>query len=157
MNTKKLVNKGIHMNSNRHCIKSTALSAYIDGELSDIETGELRSHLATCDLCQEMLEDSRYLRRDLRAIPCATVGFDLAPILQGKLAAHQQHVARRWGALPLSFAASLTVALGILLGSILANAPTRANTAPPAMALFDPIPPGGLCVGLDSCYPKEKI
>ncbi len=49
-------------------------------------------------------------------------------------------VARRWGVLP-------TIAFGILLGSILANAPTRANTAPPAMALFDPIPPGGLCIG----------
>ncbi len=147
------------MSSNRHCIKSTALSAYIDDELSGIEKGELESHLETCGLCQQMLDDLQHLRRNLRAMPPATVGFDLTPILQRKLAADKQQsrTTRRWGVLPLSFAAALTVAFGILLGGVLANAPTRPSDMPQAMALFDPIPPGGLCIGLDSCYRKEKI
>jgi anti-sigma factor RsiW len=147
------------MNSNRHCIKSTALSAYIDGELSDIETGELELHLETCDLCQSMLGDLQHLQRNLRAMSPAAVGFDLTAILQRKLAAGEKRsrLAPRWGVLPLSFAAALTVTFGILLGSVLANAPAWGNNAPQAMALFDPIPPGGLCIGLDSCYRKEKI
>jgi anti-sigma factor RsiW len=147
------------MNSSRHCIKSAALSPYIDGELSEIGIGEIELHLEMCNLCQEVLDDLLRLRRDLRTMPLATIGFDLTPILEGRLAADEQpsRAAPRWGVLPLSFAASLMVAFGILLGSILADAPTRVNSTPPAMALFDPIPPGGLCIGLDSCYPKEKI
>lgn len=147
------------MNSNWQCIKCTGLSAYIDGELSSMEMSELESHLQGCEVCREMLDEMWNLRSALRAMPAATLGFDLTPILQQRLAAGQEraHRPRRWGVLPLSFAASLTVAFGILLGSVLANAPPRASSPPPAMALFDAIPPGGLCIGLDTCYRKEKI
>lgn len=147
------------MNSNRRCIHSGTLSAYMDGELSDAEGRRLALHIENCGLCRETLDDMRRLSRHLQTLPAATLGFDLTPILEQRLAIGKENTSapRRWGALPLSFAASLTAAFGILLGSVLADAPARAGDPPPAMALFDAIPPGGLCIGLDTCYRKEKI
>lgn len=147
------------MNSNRRCIESTTLSAYIDGELSDVEKGEFERHMEACEPCREMAGKLQHLRKDLKAMRPVAIGFDLTPVLQGKLATGKKRsrMAPPWGPLPLSFAATLTITIGILLGTVLADAPGRANKVPSAMALFDPIPPGGLCVAFDSCYPEKKI
>ncbi len=32
-----------------------------------------------------------------------------------------------------------------------------AEVAAPTLAMFDPIPPGSLCIGFAECYPKERI
>lgn len=147
------------MNSTRYCINSVALSAYVDGELSDEETMVLERHIENCKPCQEMLRKLRCLRTNLQAMPIGAIGFDLTPVLQERRAARHKRsrMAPSWAVLPLSFAATITITVGILLGTFLSPTPAYSTTMPPAMALFDPIPPGGVCSGFESCYPNGRI
>jgi anti-sigma factor RsiW len=41
------------------------LSAYLDGELSQVERQEVEAHLETCEACQELLEDFLQLKDNL--------------------------------------------------------------------------------------------
>lgn len=56
-------------------IQST-LSAYLDGELQDVEVREFETHLSSCDACQESFEGAEQehsaLRSHLRAVPAAS-------------------------------------------------------------------------------------
>ena len=147
---------------NRHCRKGEDLSAYLDGELDGKARLELEAHLEGCPVCTEMLQGLRRLQVCFRSLPELEVGFDLAPVVMTELA-RRPPPARRprfgfhlWQLLPVSFAAAATVSLGIFLGVSLTSRPDMGLTSA-SLAIFDPIPPGGICIGLASCYPKENI
>lgn len=139
------------------CPNQTDLSAYFDGEASPTERERIERHAAQCTRCGAALQDWRVVAAALRTD--ARLPADLAPALWRRLhPAPAPRPARwRWSLLPLSFAATATVAAGLLLGTALVHALAPAPPAGSAtMALFDPVPPGGICIGRQ-CAPVRRL
>lgn len=146
-----------------HCPRTEQLSALIDGELASGAQEQATSHAAACPLCGAMLRDLTDLHVALRPLAAARVGFDLAPLVEQRLAAggrRQQRgrAPRRWQGwrlVPSGLAAAGVLTAGVYLGALLAGGAGVAAARPAAMAVFDPVPPGGICVGLQSCYQQR--
>lgn len=146
----------------KYCRRSEDLSAYLDGELDEKTRLNLEMHLGGCFACKEMLQDLRCLHGYFEGLPHQEVGFDLAPVVLAELGGRRASPTRRWPRfnwwqlLPVSFTAAATISLGVFLGTSLTS-PHNAEPVAPTLAMFDPIPPGGLCIGFAECFPKEKI
>lgn len=145
---------------NKYCKRSEELSAYLDDELDGKSRLKFEMHLGDCFACKEMLQDLCGLRECFQTLPQQEVGFDLAP---GVLAAAGRRASATrwprlnwWQLLPVSFTAAATISLGVFLGASLTS-PHDAAPVAPTLAMFDPIPPGGICIGFAECFPKEKI
>lgn len=141
------------------CPRIGALSAWLDEQLETRDRERIELHAATCPVCAQTFAELRALRADLQALPGVTLGFDLANVIEGRLAhLPRPATARRRGRprlawLPLGVGMAASVSLGLALGAMLTMG-TGAALAPriAAMAVFDPVAPGGLCIGLDACY-----
>lgn len=138
------------------------LSAYLDGELDAAAKQRVASHLATCQRCAASLTRLRALSADFRALPEESIGFDLAGVIEGRLAGtpHRPAESRErgwWLRLPVAVGAAASIAAGVFMGSALVTG--GAATAPrmTAMRVFDTMPPGNLCIGLESCYVKGSL
>lgn len=148
------------------------LSAWLDGELDAAARQRVDAHLADCPRCAAELVALRELSAGFAAMRGETLGYDLAGVIEGRLAAAPRAPSpasvarrqpRRWLAwLPATVGAAASLALGIGLGSaLLGGAGTDGKLAdnPPAtlvsaMRVFDPLPPGSVCLGTDACYTK---
>lgn len=146
----------------KHLPDLTSLSAYLDGELDAAETRSVAAHLAICPDCSARLTDLQALSAGFRALPEETLGFDLAGVIEGRLAAAPRRPApgrkHDWRlGWPLAVGAAASIAAGVFMGSALVAG--GAATAPrvAALSVFDTMPPGNLCIGLDSCYAKGNI
>jgi len=134
------------------------LSSYLDGELDGATQREMETHLAACPPCAERLAELRALTAAFDALPQDTLGFDLAGMIAGRLAAAprpspERPAPRWWGLLPASLGAAAALTLGTGIGSVLIGG-GAAMPRMAAMSVFDTLPPGGLCLGPDSCYSK---
>ncbi len=146
-----------------NCPRTEQLSALIDGELKPGEQEQVASHAAACPLCGAMFRDLTELHVALRPFAAARVGFDLAPLVDQRLAASGRRQQRGreprwwqgWSPVPSGLAAAGMLTVGVYLGALLAGGAGVAAARPAAMAVFDPVPPGGICVGLQSCYPQR--
>jgi anti-sigma factor RsiW len=135
-----------------------ALSAYLDGELGDTGRCQMDAHLASCAPCTAHLAALQTLAADFDALPQDTLGFDLAGVIAGQIAATPHPLQRKlaprwWGLLPASLGAAAALTLGIGMGSVLIGG-GAAMPRMAAMSVFDTLPPGGLCLGPESCYSK---
>lgn len=133
------------------------LSAYCDAELAAPARRRVAAHLAACPHCTRRLADFAALSADFAGLPRENLGFDLAGVIAGRLpaAVRPRPQARMPGwrsLLPLGIGASASVALGIAIGAVLFGGGGAALPSMTAMSVFDPVPPGGLCHGLDGCY-----
>ncbi len=138
------------------------LSAYLDHELDAGERRRVAAHLATCPACTAYLARLEALASGFRALPEETLGFDLAGVIEGRLAAAPRRPARKprrdwqlgW---PLAVGAAASIAAGVFMGSalIVGGAATAPRVA--ALSVFDAMPPGNLCIGLESCYVKGSV
>lgn len=140
------------------------LSAYLDGELDAHARQRVVEHLAACPRCTASLARLQGLAADCRALPAASLGFDLAGVIEGRLAtAPRRPSANRehgwWLRLPVAVGAAASLAAGVLMGSALVTGGGAGAATPSlaAMRVFDPIPPGNLCLGLESCYVKGNL
>jgi anti-sigma factor RsiW len=138
------------------------LSAYLDGELDAGGRLRVAAHLATCPGCAARLAELQALSAGFRALPEEKLGFDLAGVIEGRLAHAPRPTAARgrrdwWAGLPVAVGAAASIAAGVFMGSTLVAG--GAATAPrmAAMRVFDTMPPGNLCIGLESCYAKGSI
>lgn len=145
-----------------HPLDLLELSAYLDGELNAEARQRVAAHLGICPACAARYAQLRSLAAGLRALPEVTLGFDLASVIEGRLAAAPRPPAARrsqgWRARwPLAFGAAASLAIGVSMGSALVAG--GAAMAPPMVALhvFDALPPGNLCIGLDSCYVNGSL
>lgn len=143
-----------------NCPRTEALSALIDGELRGAARAEIATHAETCPLCGAMLKDLAGLRLALRPLAAARVGFDLIPLIEGRLAprgelrrpVRDRRWWQSWQVLPSGLAAAAVLTAGVYMGALLAAGSGVTVMQPVAMALFDLVPPGGLCVGSPSCF-----
>lgn len=138
------------------------LSAYLDHELDAGARRRVAAHLATCPACTAYLASLEALSSGFRALPDEGLGFDLAGVIEGRLAAAPRRPAvkrrRDWQlGWPLAVGAAASIAAGVFMGSMLVAG--GAATAPrvAALSVFDTMPPGNLCIGLESCYAKGSI
>jgi anti-sigma factor RsiW len=138
------------------------LSAYLDGELDAAAQQRIATHLAACPRCAACLARLRAISADFRALPEDSLGFDLAGVIEGRLAETPRRPTQRrerdwWLRLPVAIGAAASIAAGVLMGSALVTG--GAATAPrmTAMRVFDTMPPGNLCIGLESCYVKGSL
>jgi len=141
------------------CPKTLEISAFLDEQSSPAERERLDAHLAHCAQCAALLADLRGLSAGLRALPDETLGYDLSEVIRGRLAAAAPGRAtpprrRTWREfLPLGIGATAAVSVGLVMGLAL-TAASGSAVAPriAAMAVFDPVAPGGLCIGSKACY-----
>lgn len=146
------------------CPQHDALSAYADQALSPRAQARLHQHLQSCPTCQQHLAKLQALHRHLRALPSATLGFDLGARLQERLQRTPRPPPPRpglwptlWagvglGWIPATLTTSAALACGVWLGGLLLGSGT--GTALPRTAIvrvFDPVPPGGLCAATELC------
>lgn len=145
-----------------HAPDLAALSAYLDGELDADERRRVAAHLAGCPGCAAHLTQLETLAAAFKALPEEKLGFDLAGVIEGRLAAAPRRAATRrrhdrWLDLPLALGAAASIAVGVFMGSALVTG--GAATAPrlTVMRVFDTMPPGNLCIGSESCYVNEGM
>jgi anti-sigma factor RsiW len=148
----------------KHCPNVRELSAYVDGELSETRRQRVEGHLSQCFHCAAALHELRHLRAMFATLPERQVGFDLAPLIRARLSATTiEGTPVRWlgwcipDLMPLSLTISATVVAGIFIGALLTVPGAVTGLESQAVAMFDPVPPGGICVGHASCYNKGKL
>ncbi|MCL4802399.1 MAG: zf-HC2 domain-containing protein [Burkholderiales bacterium] len=144
------------------CPRMDGLSAYVDDALAPTERTALDAHLATCPVCGAALAELARLRQTFRDLPDEKLAFDLGAVVLGRLPAALRPVAPRprrrlWQLAPVSLGAAAALATGLYLGALLSGA--AGVVQPPrlaAMAVFDAVPPGAVCLGQPSCYGGAK-
>ena len=143
-----------------NCPKHEQISAYVDNMLAPAELQQLRSHLAACPRCAQRLDELLGLRHALRGLPSPNLGFDLAANLESRIRRPvPQRPGRafwtRWGAPGLAVA--LSVASGAWLGAMLMAGGGVVAPRVPAVRVFDPVPPGGLCAAAELCSTSKGL
>lgn len=146
------------------CPRTAQLSALIDDELPVRPRKEIESHAAVCPHCGAMLRELTELRLALRPLSEARPGIDLVPLIERQLAPRGTRPQAKsdqpwwhvWPLLPSGLAAAGVLTAGVYLGALLAGGATVSATRLTTMAVFDPVPPGGICVGFQSCYSRGK-
>lgn len=138
------------------------LSAYLDRELDPGEQRRVAAHLATCPLCTAQLGELQELAVGLRALPTESLGVDLAGVIEGRIAAAPRLAMpgrrRGWlGRWPVALGAAASIAVGVFMGSALVAGGAVSTPRVTALHVFDALPPGSLCIGLDSCYVKGSV
>lgn len=138
------------------------LSAYLDAELDAAARDRAESHLAICPHCVARLADFAALSADFARLPGESLGYDLAGVIAGRIAAtpprRPQRRAPGWqGLWPLGLGAAASVALGIVMGVALLPGGGATLSRPAMLSVFDPIPPGSLCPGPESCYARGAL
>jgi anti-sigma factor RsiW len=118
----------------------------------------METHLASCPACSKLSGALAALRTSFRSLPDEGLGFDIVPLVDARLAEHRQRNARSqrrwslWPLLPQAAAAVASVAGGLALGStMMTGASAAAAPRAAVMAVFDAVPPGGVCLVPASC------
>ena len=144
------------------CTRIIDLSAYLDEQLGERARARMQAHLATCPACATTLASLRALRVDLQALSGPALGFDLASVIEGRLAAlprpahRTRH--RSWRQLlPVGIGAAASVSFGLFMGlSLTAGSALQAAPAASMMAVFDPVAPGSLCAA-NTCRLESPV
>ncbi|MBI2278283.1 MAG: zf-HC2 domain-containing protein [Dechloromonas sp.] len=150
----------IESNAHRHAPDLVELSAYVDGELAAESRQRVDSHLAVCPDCATQVARFASLSADFAKFREESLGFDLAGVIEGRIAATERRPGRasgrgrfvRWS---IALGAAGALVAGTQLGTVLVAGSGAGSTPPVAtLRVFDAMPPGNLCVGLDSCFVK---
>jgi len=148
------------------CPRIEALSARLDDALTDRERKDLDAHLRACPVCGEALSAMRTLQGAMHRLPPPELGVDLAGVIEGRIDGmpssrsrpRRRRLAPFLPLLPAGIAVAASLGLGIALGvGLTAGGGMAARSQIAAMAVFDPIAPGGVCIGLDACYRKRGV
>ena len=149
------------ISQSQDCPRAEALSALIDGELAPREHDQLTAHAAVCPLCGATLQQFSDLRGTFQRVAHPDAGVDIAALVEPQLQPRQPAESGRawrrwpWQLAPAGVAAAGVLATGVYLGMLLMGGTAAVATRPAAMAVFDAVPPGGLCVGA-LCAPGTR-
>ena len=152
------------MKSERDCPRTEQLSALIDDELAAEPREAIASHAAVCPLCGPLLLELTEQRALTHSLAGTRLGVDLGPEIERRLAPRPRPRPkpaegswwRGWRLAPAGLAAASVLATVSYSGAQLTPGAGIAVARPAAMAAFDPVPPGGICVGLPSCYSRGR-
>jgi hypothetical protein len=68
-----------------------------------------------------------------------------------------RHRSAWWAGLPVAIGAAASIAAGVFMGSTLVTGGVATAPRMAALHVFDAMPPGSLCIGLQSCYAKGNV
>jgi anti-sigma factor RsiW len=141
------------------CPRIEALSALIDGEMTGSARREIEAHAASCPICGAKLRDFRGLRIAFGGLGDTPLGVDVAALIDSRLpprtTAHPARRRWRWQLAPAGLVGVGAIAMGAYLGMLLGGSAAVGVARPPALAVFDAVPPGGLCVA-PVCYGRGR-
>jgi anti-sigma factor RsiW len=143
------------------CPRVEALSLLIDGEIAGIARREIETHAASCPICGATLRDFSGLRSAFSALGDSPAGVDVAALIDERLpprAPARPARARsgwRWHFAPAGLAAAGVLATGAYLGMLFGGGGVVSAARTPALAVFDVVPPGGLCAA-PICYGRGR-
>jgi anti-sigma factor RsiW len=143
------------------CPRVEALSLLIDGEISGSARSEIEAHAASCPICGATLRDFSGLHSDFRRLGDSPAGVDLAALIDARLPPRtpsrgvRRRSGWRWQLAPAGLAAAGVLATGVYLGMLVGGGAAVGAARPPAIAVFDAVPPGGLCAA-PICYGGGK-
>lgn len=143
------------------CPRVEALSLLIDGEISESARREIETHAASCPICGATLRDFTGLRSAFSALGDSPAGVDIAALIDERLPPRaplrpaRQRRGWRWQLAPAGLAAAGVLATGAYLGMLLGGGAAVSAARPPAVAVFDVVPPGGLCAS-PICYGRGR-
>jgi anti-sigma factor RsiW len=143
------------------CPRVEALSLLIDGEISGSARREIEMHAASCPICGATLREFSGLRSVFSALGDSPAGVDVAALIDERLPPRAQaRPARersgwRWQLAPAGLAAAGVLAAGAYLGMLLGGGAAVSVARPSAVAVFDAMPPGGLCLA-PVCYGRGR-
>ena len=148
--------------SARECPRIEDISALIDGALTGRARDEVEQHAAACPACGAALRDFGAMRSRLQILHDTRCEADIAVLIANRLRprapARQRERGRKWDfawqLAPRGLAAAGVLAAGVYLGLLVAGGTTAVR--PAAFAVFDPVPPGALCVGQPWCGPGGR-
>ncbi len=141
------------------CPRTEELSALIDEELGGERRGEIAAHAKVCPVCGKMLRELKVLEAALQPLAELPATPDLLPLIEQRLSAVSPPARPKadrkswfgWQVVPAGLAAVGMLSAGLYLGALLVGGTAVSAAQPAMMAMFDAIPPGGVCVGLQSC------
>lgn len=138
------------------CPRTEDLSAFVDHALPARRRAALQRHLHACPTCGQQLQALQALRQQMHALPSPTLGFELAAQLHDRLPRRAVKPRRAgWSLLdwmPTGLAVGAGLVSGVWLGGLLLGTGAAIPIAGPSIArVFDPVPPGGLCVATEIC------
>ena len=134
------------------CPRIEALSLLIDGEISASARRAIETHAASCSICGATLRDFSSLRSAFSALGDSPAGVDVAALIDQRLPPRaplrpaRRRSGWRWQLAPAGLAAAGVLATGAYLGMLLGGGAAVGLARPAAVAVFDVVPPGGLCV-----------
>lgn len=143
------------------CPRVEALSLLIDGEISARARHDIETHAASCPICGATLRDFSGLRSAFSALGDSPAGVDIAALIDARLPPRaparptRQPSRWRWQLAPAGLAAAGVLATGAYLGMLLGGGAAVSAARPPAVAVFDVVPPGGLCAA-PVCYGRGR-
>ena len=143
------------------CPRLEAISLLIDGEISGAARREIETHAALCPICGATLREFSGLRSAFSALGDRPAGVDIAALIDERLPPRtpgrpaRQRSGWRWQLAPAGLAAAGVLATGAYLGMLLGGGAAASTARPPAVAVFDVVPPGGLCTA-SICYGRGR-
>ena len=150
------------MDTPHDCPRVEALSRLVDGEISGGARREIEAHAASCPVCGATLRDFGELRSAFSVLGGTSAGVDVAALIENRLPPRAQarpaaprRSGWRWQLAPAGLAAAGVLATGAYLGMLLGGGAAVGVARPPAVAVFDAVPPGGLCLA-QACYGRGK-
>lgn len=140
------------------CPDQEQLSAYADGELAGDEAYFVERHIGECDPCGRRMEALQRLSMAFRPMAAEHAPPELSMRLEQRLSEKvcgaRSPVCgwRAWTVVPLSLAASVTLTLGVMLGTALMDEPAPQRPTAHLLAPFELIPLG-MCPPV-LCHPE---
>jgi len=142
------------------CPRTVLLSACLDPGWTGRRRALIVAHVRTCPVCAAELDALRSLSDGLRALPSPVLDVDLSRWHRTvPLFAWLRKWRDGWAWVPASLAVTASLLAGISLGNLPATPAASAQPVEVAfrLDLFNPVPPGGLCVAAGLCgVPQER-
>ena len=141
------------------CPRIEALSALLDGEMTESARRDIEAHAMSCPICGATLREFSRLRAAFGRLGEGPAGADVAALIDSRLPPRTTtRPARerwRWHLAPAGLVAAGALATGAYFGMLLGGSAAVGVARPPAIAVFDAVPPGGLCVA-PICYGRGR-
>ncbi len=146
------------------CPRIADISALMDDALDGAARKGTIAHAAVCPLCGAALRDFTAMRQRLGALREVRCEADIAALIDDRLRPRQRGVRsahkavrdRLWQLAPRGLVAASVLAAGVYIGFMLAGGGAVTAMRPAALTVFDPVPPGALCVGQPWCGPGGR-
>ena len=138
-------------------IEKQWLSAYLDEQLSSVQSRRVQEHLARCTECRAYLTDLHAMQQQLKEFKTMAAPIDIRTqtlALLADLPIKKQR--KRWSWLDYS-AAAASIFFGLLIGNLLMSVEPERPLELAVMQVLGANPPGAICAVSSYCYLESRL